>query len=184
MIFFFKSLTVRSIGDHTTGTLMATVNITTKSFSDLQMEAESPNEEDYKQLLEELEQQKKERAGEVKELIDLRWRNACLRHELIRLHEQQRQQQNEEGDRIELEFEGGGGGIIHYDSEQELEESPVEHHDDMPCFGAAPSDGSKRRKLLRRLKRWVEGSEKTKEKDRHSVTYEAQVPARRSCSSA
>ncbi|XP_028777119.1 protein CHUP1, chloroplastic-like isoform X1 [Neltuma alba] len=162
---------------------------TPKESSASKIEAENPNEQEYKQLLKELEQQKKERAGEVKELVYLRWNNACLRHELIRMHEQRHQERTQEGDHVELEFEGRGG-MIKYESEQELEESPL------PGNGAAHSDGasggcSRRRKLIKRLKRWVEGSEKAKlkaqDKGRPFVSYgteEHPVPARRSCSSA
>ncbi|KAK4281583.1 hypothetical protein QN277_013056 [Acacia crassicarpa] len=151
--------------------------------------AENPKEEEYEQLRKELEQQKKERAGEVKELIYLRWSNACLRHELIRAHEQRQQDRRQEGDHVEVGLEESGG-MIQYESEQELEESPLPGND------AAHSDGagggcSKRRKLIKRLKRWVEGSEKAKlkaeEKGRPFVSYgteEPPVPARRSCSSA
>ncbi|XP_028789634.1 protein CHUP1, chloroplastic-like [Neltuma alba] len=162
---------------------------TPKESSASKIEAENPNEQEYKQLLKELEQQKKERAGEVKELVYLRWNNACLRHELIRMHEQRHQERTQEGDHVELEFEGRGG-MIKYESEQELEESPL------PGNGAAHSNGasggcSRRRKLIKRLKRWVEGSEKAKlkaqDKGRPFVSYgteERPVPARRSCSSA
>ncbi|XP_054811359.1 protein CHUP1, chloroplastic [Prosopis cineraria] len=168
---------------------------TAKESSASKNEAENPSEKEYTHLLKELEQQKKGRAGEVKELIYLRWNNACLRHELIRLHEQRHQDRRQMGDHVELEFEGNGQ-MIQYESEQELEESPLEHQV-APGNGAARSDDgagggcSRRRKLIKRLKRWVEGSEKAKlkaeEKGRHFASYgteEPSVPARRSCSSA
>lgn len=134
----------------------------------MQIEAGDVSREDYKQVLDELEQIKKERADEVKELIYLRWTNACLRHELTRNHEQQ---QNQGEEHIELEF-GGSDGVIHYDSEHELHDnSLLEHHNNVPSFDAAHHNSSacsKRRKFIRRLKRWVEGSEK--ERVRHSVS--------------
>ncbi|WVZ07173.1 hypothetical protein V8G54_020519 [Vigna mungo] len=136
--------------------------------------------EEYKQVVDELEQMKKERADEAKELIYLRWTNACLRHDLMRPHEQQQDQ-----DKIHsgLEF-GRNDVVIHYDSEHELHSDPSfdEHrsgHDH------SDSGSSKRTKLLERLKRWVEGSEKARV--RHSVskgTDENLVPRRKSCSSA
>ncbi|RDY07375.1 Protein CHUP1, chloroplastic, partial [Mucuna pruriens] len=149
------------------------------------IEAGDVRREDYKQLLDELEQVKKERADEAKELIYLRWTNACLRHDLMRHHEQQ---QDEDKTHLELEF-GRSPEIIHYDSENELHNSLLEHHSD-PSFDEHPSghDHSdsacpKRTKLLERLKRWVEGSEKARV--RHSVSKGAEehlVPRRRSCS--
>ncbi|KAJ1378323.1 hypothetical protein SESBI_47952 [Sesbania bispinosa] len=123
------------------------------------IEAEYVSREDYKQVLDELEKVKKERADEAKELIYLRWTNACLRHDLTRHHEQQ---QNQDRNHAELESDE----VIHYDSEHELHNSLLEnpsvpsseehhsahqYHMDSPC--------SKRTKLLERLKKWVEGSE-------------------------
>ncbi|KAK7396623.1 hypothetical protein VNO78_17758 [Psophocarpus tetragonolobus] len=143
-----------------------------------EIEAGDVSREEYKQLLNELEQVKKERTDEGKELIYLRWSNACLRHDLMRHNEQQ---QNEDNTHIELEL-GRNDVVIHYDSEHELHNSFLEHpsghdHSDSPC--------SKRTKLLERLKRWVEGSEKPRV--RHSVSKRAEehlVPRRKSCSSA
>ncbi|XP_061352422.1 protein CHUP1, chloroplastic-like [Gastrolobium bilobum] len=150
------------------------------------IEAGDVSSEDYKQLQDELEQMKKERTDEAKELIYLRWTNACLRHELTRHLEQQ---QNQDRDHIELEI-GESDEVIHYDSDHELHNSLLENHG-VPSFdehqSAHPSNSgcSKRRKLLERLKRWVEGSEKAR--IRHSVSKgeeQQEVPRRRSCSSA
>ncbi|KAJ1418891.1 hypothetical protein SESBI_15494 [Sesbania bispinosa] len=111
-------------------------------------------------VLDELEKGKKERADEAKELIYLRWTNACLRHDLTRHHEQQ---QNQDRNHAELESDE----VIHYDSEHELHNSLLEnpsvpsseehhsahqYHIDSPC--------SKRTKLLERLKKWDGSSEK------------------------
>ncbi|KAG5043835.1 hypothetical protein JHK87_007750 [Glycine soja] len=143
--------------------------------------------EERKQLLDELEQVKKERADEAKELIYLRWTNACLRHGLVRHHEQQ---QNQDKNHLELEF-GRNDVVINYDSEHELHNSLLEHHSD-PYFDEHASGHdhsdiacSKRTKLLERLKRWVDGSEKPRV--RHSISKGAEehlVPRRKSCSSA
>ncbi|KAG5106492.1 hypothetical protein JHK82_043462 [Glycine max] len=118
--------------------------------------------EECKQLLDELEQVKKERADEAKELIYLWWTNACLRHGLVRHHEQQ---QNQYKNHLELEFRRNNV-VINYDSEHELHNSLLEHHSD-PSFDKHASGHdhsdiacSKRTKLLERLKRWVDGSEK------------------------
>ncbi|CAL0310489.1 unnamed protein product [Lupinus luteus] len=75
----------------------------------------------YNQVIDELEQMKKEKAEEVRE-------------------------------NIELEY-GGSDGVMHYDSEHELHSDS--HHHRKSAF-------SKRTKLLRKLKKWVEGNEKEK----------------------
>lgn len=149
----------------------------------MQIEAGDVSREEYKQVVDELEQMKKDRADEAKELIYLRWTNACLRHDLMRPHEQQHDQDKSHS---ELEFERNDV-VIHYDSEHELHNSVLEHHSD-PSFDEhhnSDSGCSKRKKLVERLKRWVEGSEKGR--IRHSVskgTDENVVPRRKSCSSA
>ncbi|TKY62062.1 CHUP1 [Spatholobus suberectus] len=166
--------------------LLKKLDTAEKSYAS-KIEAGDVSREEYKQLLDELEKVKKERADEAKELIYLRWTNACLRHDLMRHHEQQ---QNQDKTHIELEF-GRSDEVIHYDSEHELHNSLLEHHSD-PSFDEHPSSHdhsdsacSKRTKLLERLKRWVEGSEKARVG--HSVSKGAEehlVPRRRSCSSA
>ncbi|KAK7245016.1 hypothetical protein RIF29_39846 [Crotalaria pallida] len=149
--------------------LLNKLDIAEKSHAS-KIETGNVSKEDYKKVIDELEQNKKERADEVKELIFLRWTNACLKHELIRNREQH---QNQDREHMELEF-GGSDGVIHYDSEHELHnDSPLEHHNVVHSFDDAhnhrnSSACSKRRKLLRRIKRWVEGSEK--ERDRHFVS--------------
>lgn len=162
---------------------------TAEKFYASKIEAGDISKENYKQLLDELEQIKKERADEAKELIYLRWSNACLRHDLMRQHDEQQQKQDKT--HLELEFGRSDEVLIHYDSEHELRNPLLEHHSD-PSFDDHPSGHdhsdiacSKRTKLLGRLKRWVEGSEKTRV--RHSVSKVAEehlVPRRKSCSSA
>ncbi|KAG4396451.1 hypothetical protein AAZX31_19G174100 [Glycine max] len=166
--------------------LLKKLDTAEKSYAS-KIEAGDVSREEYTKLLDELEQAKKERADEAKELIYLRWTNACLRHDLVRHHEQQ---QNQDKNHLELEF-GRNDVLIHYDSEHELHNSLLEHHSD-PSFdehtrGHDHSDSacSKRTKLLERLKRWVDGSEKARV--RHSVSKGAEehlVPRRKSCSSA
>ncbi|WVY96915.1 hypothetical protein V8G54_029066 [Vigna mungo] len=117
----------------------------------LEVESGDVSKEEYKKILNELEEMKKERSTEVEELIHLRRVNTCLRQELMRQYEEHHEQhrEHEEG-----EFEGGLG-FVQYDSEHEL------HHND-----SAESDhaSSKRKKFLKTLKRWVEGSEKVRVK--------------------
>ncbi|XP_016542844.2 protein CHUP1, chloroplastic, partial [Capsicum annuum] len=52
-------------------------------------EVEVVTMEDHKELVNELEQLQKEKASEDKELIYLKWCNACLRHELMRRNQEQ-----------------------------------------------------------------------------------------------
>ncbi|KAG4950112.1 hypothetical protein JHK86_043351 [Glycine max] len=147
--------------------------VITKGFY-ISIEDGDVSREECKQLLDELEQVKKERADEAKELIYLWWTNACLRHGLVRHHEQQ---QNQYKNHLELEFRRNNV-VINYDSEHELHNSLLEHHSD-PSFdkhasGHDHSDiaSSKRTKLLERLKRWVDGSEKPRV--RHSISKGAE----------
>lgn len=168
-------------------------------FPILQIEAKSIKKEDYNQLVNELKQLHKDRAAEIAELTSLRWTNACLRHELMKSHEQQ--QIEEQGNHLVLELERNG----------EIRECGLDHqkdglvlgHGKEPCLGGAPGSHQacpKRKKLLQKLKRWVEGSDNMKSKDdekekreiksfgRLSVSDEADeehlIHARRSCSSA
>ncbi|KAJ4980051.1 hypothetical protein NE237_010831 [Protea cynaroides] len=155
----------------------------------------------HEQLLTELEQLQKDRAAEVEELIYLRWINACLRHELFRNNKQQitHHEEVEEEEPLVLELEGNEGKKdcgLEYDTDGSSSDS--EHHES--CLGKTSGSysGSRRQRLVRKLKRWVEGSEKCKklwdEKDKHqsknrsmpSVSYgaiEQHPAARKSCSS-
>ncbi|KAK7277460.1 hypothetical protein RJT34_22473 [Clitoria ternatea] len=107
-------------------------------------------------------QVKKEHENGVEELIHLRRSNVCLRQELMRIYEQQKDQDK---DHVEIEFEGNGR-VMQCDSEHdELHDSLLEQHN-VSCIGAAHSERacSKRRKLLKRIKKWVEGNEKVRVK--------------------
>ncbi|KAK7392528.1 hypothetical protein VNO78_20971 [Psophocarpus tetragonolobus] len=147
----------------------------------LDVESGDVSKEDYNKVLNELEEVKKERATEVEELIHLRRVNTCLREELMRHYEEQHKQDR---DHVSLD-------VVQYDSEHELHHTLLEHHN-----GSAHGDraSSKRRKLLKRLKRWVEGSEKVRVKpeikclDGYPVSYGSKKPQissnSRFCSSA
>ncbi|KAH7512067.1 hypothetical protein FEM48_Zijuj12G0051100 [Ziziphus jujuba var. spinosa] len=162
------------------------------------VEAEGITMEDYNRLRNELEQLQKDQAAETEELIYLRWSNACLRHELMKNQEHdQEQNQKIKVDHLELDFERNLV-IENYESEQELQGMMLERNGH--CFDSPTSEQvhSKRKKLLQRLRKWVEGSEKGKEKldekDRHEVKCfrkhsvseesEEHLQPRRSCSSA
>ncbi|CAJ1968790.1 unnamed protein product [Sphenostylis stenocarpa] len=151
----------------------------------LETESGDVSKEDYNRVVNELEEVKKERSTEVEELIHLRRVNTCLRQELMR-HCEEHQEQHR--DHVEGEFEGGLG-FVQYDSEHELHHSLLEHHNDSAHGDNA---SSKRRRLLKRLKRWVEGSEKVRVKPEiikeTSVSYGSKEPQvssnSRFCSSA
>lgn len=116
------------------------------------IEAGGVGMEDYNRLVSELEKLQKDRAAETTELIYLRWSNACLRHELMRSHRQQQLQIEDKKRYLELELEEPCREIADCDQEQQHEE---------PCLGVAGSSKtfSKRKKLLKKLKKWVEGGE-------------------------
>ncbi|KAE9619633.1 hypothetical protein Lalb_Chr02g0155311 [Lupinus albus] len=115
---------------------------TTKTPYASKVEREDASNEDCNQLLDESEQVKKELADEVEEMIQLR--------------ESNKEQQNEDRDHIELEFEGNGS-VKHYDSKHD---SFLENQ--RPIFSSSYREraSSKKTMLLKRLKRWAEGSEK------------------------
>lgn len=126
----------------------------------MKVEALDASNEEYKQLQKEMEKLKREREEEEKEVVNLRWFNACLRHELDK-----ERQKNKEIESILKEKVEGSEEATTYEKEHDLD----------ACFGSVQSDGvcSKKNKLLRRMKRWVEGSDKAKvspvvmEKDGH-----------------
>ncbi|XP_011022125.1 PREDICTED: protein CHUP1, chloroplastic [Populus euphratica] len=160
------------------------------------IEAEGIGMEDYNRLVNELEQLHKDRAAETTELIYLRWSNACLRHELMRSHGQQQLQIEDKKNYLELELEVG-----REIAECDLEQQQQQHED--PCLGVASSSKtySKRKRLLKKLKKWVEGGDEGMQSNmdekgkheincfgRHSVSEGAEedhlMYSRRSCSSA
>lgn len=161
------------------------------------IEAEGIGMEAYNRLVNELEQLHKDRAAETTELIYLRWSNACLRHELMRSHGHQQQLQLQIEDKKNyLELELVGREIADCDLEQQQQH-------EKPCLGVASSSKtySKRKRLLKKLKKWVEGGDEGMQSNmdekgkheincfgRHSVSEGAEedhlIYSRRSCSSA
>ncbi|KAL8135893.1 protein CHUP1, chloroplastic [Apium graveolens] len=158
--------------------------------------------EGYNQLVNEFEQLQRDRAAEFKELVYLRWCNACLRHELIRRNQQGENVEAKKGHQVELciEENGSEGGsessVILDDHGISSLECTTPSRDQ-----ARPQAHSKRPKLVEKFKRWVEGSEKTKRKSEQKQhgevvncigkhmgvsdsAEEIQVSARNSCSSS
>ncbi|XP_057744163.1 uncharacterized protein LOC130962085 [Arachis stenosperma] len=144
------------------------------------------SKEDYNKILNELEQIKKERAAEIEELNQLRLsNNSCLNHE---------EEQEQEHDHYKvLEFEENSA-IMHYESDHELHHSFMEHcNNNIPsCFGSTQSDNhhhhdhgfSRRKRLIRRLRRWVEGSDEKVVRVKPVNSDPHHVPnSRNSCSS-
>ncbi|KAL2250701.1 UNVERIFIED_CONTAM: Protein CHUP1, chloroplastic [Sesamum indicum] len=140
------------------------------------------------QLACEVERLQRDEAAEVEELIYLRWCNACLRHELMRRNQEQ---ERKEDDR---QMENNLGGIVEIEdlgSDNEVSRSIVGHGDSYFGFMNRNQAHSRRRKLLAKFKRWVEGSEKEKHGNkcfrRRSASdgvEEMYLAARNSCSSA
>ena len=168
----------------------------------LQIEATEITVEDYNQLVCELKQLQNDRSTEVQELIYLRWCNACLRHELTRMNQEHQEQLEERKNQLKLNF-SGSREIEDFEFDHESD-GTISGHDE-PCFdskiGHHTHAHSKRRnlKLIEKFKRWVEGSEKRKQKldekeehefkcfGKHSVSDSAEeghLPPRKSCSSA
>ncbi|XP_059667527.1 protein CHUP1, chloroplastic [Cornus florida] len=133
------------------------------------IEAEGMIMEEYNHIVNELEQVQKDRAAEVKELIYLRWCNACLRHELRRRN-QENQGQAEEKKQLEVEV-GGRGEIGDLELEHELDASMLGQGESRIAIVAGSQSHSKRRKLIEKLKRWVEGNERIKQKsdEKHGI---------------
>ncbi|TMW90383.1 hypothetical protein EJD97_015783 [Solanum chilense] len=144
--------------------------------------------EDHKKLVNELEQLQKDKASEDKELVYLRWCNACLRHELMRRN----QEQMEQGKNQELnlgEEENVEQFVPKVDDLIIGRSSSVGHNES--CLSSPINDHSKRRKLIQKFKKWVEGSDKMKNETncfkRHCVSDHNEDLihlGRKSCSSA
>ncbi|EFH55879.1 predicted protein [Arabidopsis lyrata subsp. lyrata] len=144
--------------------------------------------EDYTRVVEEYEELKKDYANGVKEVINLRWSNACLRHEVMR-----------NGANFgEIMFSPNGNlqemGLenVQADAAQALMSVAYEKHED--CHNNHHHESSRRKRLMKKLKKWVEGNEKGKSKaeercfGRHSLTVDPEEErilfhSRRSCSS-
>lgn len=149
---------------------------------DLQMKEEGASMEDFKQLLKELEQLQKEQAAEEKELIYLRWSNACLRHEMMRNHQDDHENRDLEIAKIEsteLEVAEDETGSQNHESDRE---GPS------PRTKTVTNHSSKRKKLLKKLKRWVEGNGREHNTQLKLSPADAEehpiIQGRRSCSSA
>ncbi|KAK4839684.1 hypothetical protein QYF36_024005 [Acer negundo] len=161
-------------------------------------QSNSSKMEDYEQLVNEHEQLQKDRAAEVKELIYLRWTNACLRHESMR-NQAEKEKNQEEKDIVDLAFEGIGE-IGECGIENHLNGLALEHGELCSLNVENATTCSKKQKLLKKLRRWVDGSEKMKfckfgEKEKHEIKCfgrhsvdeaeeEHLIHARKSCSSA
>ncbi|KAE8666134.1 L-O-methylthreonine resistant 1 isoform 1 [Hibiscus syriacus] len=158
-------------------------------------EEEGIPREKYNKLANDYEQVQQERADELKEITYLRWCNACLTYELKRY---QLLQEYIEGsnDHIEQEIEEGEENVG-FRIEQQLDDPEMVEPPLSVTKGGRV--GSKREKLIKKLKKLVEGSEKMKPKldgkgkherkcfGRHSVCEEMEgehvVQGRTSCSS-
>ncbi|XP_076935064.1 protein CHUP1, chloroplastic-like [Bidens hawaiensis] len=153
-------------------------------------EAEQILLENYNRVVNELENIKKDRANELKELIYLRWCHACLRHELARRKELEQQTEHHEeivNNNHEPGLELRQNVALEECKAHESDNENVAPHDE-PFFGPSQQH-KKRRWLVRKFKKWVEGNEKrheTKCFGSQSVvdeTEERHEAGRKSCSS-
>ncbi|CAI9270829.1 unnamed protein product [Lactuca saligna] len=152
-------------------------------------EAEHIFSENYNRVVNELEQLKKDRAAEVKELIYLRWCHACLRHELARRNqlENEGKTDNEKNNELGSRFGGNIVPLEEYIGHESDNESVT--HINEPFFGHGQHH-PKRQWLVRKFKKWVEGNAKNHEAKcfgSHSVvdeTRQRHLSGRKSFSSA
>lgn len=146
--------------------------------------------EEYRRVLEEYEDLKKDYTNGVKEMINLRWRNACLRHEVMRNGTNYEEITFSPNQNLQdLVFEDQVDALAltvvdeHHEENHQNRDDHHHHH-----------ESSRRKRLMKKLKRWVEGNEKgksTKAEERcfgrHSLTVEPEEErmfhSRRSCSS-
>lgn len=142
--------------------------------------------EDYRRVLEEYEELKKDYANGVKEVINLRWSNACLRHEVMRngiYNGEILFSPNGKLQELSLEVEQADALALTVVDEHDEENRNNHHH-----------ESSRRKWLMKKLKKWVEGNEKSKLSKpedrcfgRHSLTVEPEeermFQSRKSCSS-
>ncbi|XP_010247722.1 PREDICTED: protein CHUP1, chloroplastic [Nelumbo nucifera] len=191
--------TVDQLQEEKKGLMEKLESAETSASSISKTDAEETEKGDADQLLTELEQLRKEHAADTEELIYLQWINACLRHELLKIQEQQCPRHERSREQQLLEFEENEekrDSVLEHDSNPPSTVSE-NHHSCMDIETVSPNC-SKKHRLLHRLKRWVEGSEKCRtsrdEKDKHqsrclgrlSVSDEAMEPyhtERKSCSS-
>ncbi|XP_010516889.1 PREDICTED: protein CHUP1, chloroplastic-like [Camelina sativa] len=149
-------------------------------------ETEMVSVESYRRLLEEYEELKKAYAIGVKEVINLRWSNACLRHDVVRNGTNYGENMFSPPHRNLQELMENQG-----DDAQALTTADV-HHEEVHNQHHH-HEASRRKRLMKKLKKWVEGNEKGKSKTeercfgRHSLTVEPEEEiifhSRRSCSS-
>ncbi|CAH8363294.1 unnamed protein product [Eruca vesicaria subsp. sativa] len=158
--------------------------------------SEMVSEEDYRRVLTEYEDLKKDYANGVKEVISLRWRNACLRHKVMsnetNYEEVPLSPSRNLQEYLEMEEQADALALTVVADHEHHEES--NHHDDDGDHNEHHHETSRRKRLMKKLKRWVEGNEKgrsTKLEERcfgrHSLTVEPEdeqmIHSRRSCSS-
>ncbi|XP_030476275.2 protein CHUP1, chloroplastic [Syzygium oleosum] len=158
--------------------------------------AEATSTEDCSCLLKEIEHLRTDRAAEEKELIHLRWSNACLRHELTK-NDHVHEQNMVKGHSSELALTVSTD-IEDCNYENGLKRSNSANGGYSSYAGTGNHVHSKKAKILHKLKKWVEGNDKTNAKQaekakqevgcfvRHSVSDDVEeehmAGARRSCS--
>ncbi|CAM8949238.1 unnamed protein product [Rhodiola kirilowii] len=123
----------------------------------LKNESEIIRMDEYKCIINELEKLQKEFTAEANELVFLRWTNACLRRQLM-----QRDEQEGPGSDSGLVAVGCGEEhtLLELELHHELDRMATEHENS--SLEVKSDRESKRRALLKKLKKWVEGSHHSK----------------------
>ncbi|WCJ34405.1 hypothetical protein M5689_015716 [Euphorbia peplus] len=160
--------------------------------SNTKIEIECVTKEEYNEVVKELERLREERATEIAEFIYLKWNNACLKHELMRNHEQEEFEMKEKRNHLKVLELNGDGDIqdSRFDHQEEtcigvatrggFDQSGIEQPDKLPENRSNHDHGnSRRKKFIQKIKKWVEGNEHVKTRNEDLV-----VEARRSYSSA
>ncbi|KAK4740517.1 hypothetical protein SAY87_032364 [Trapa incisa] len=137
------------------------VGLSSMEGSVLKMKQEGATMEDLKQQLKVLENFQKEHAADEKELVYLRLSNACLKHEMMR------NLVTSPGNYHNLEMTKSLELTKSESSEVDLaeEEDKSQDHDSgdeahSPKMKTSANHFSKRKKLLHKLRRWVDGTGK------------------------
>uniref|UniRef100_A0A7N0UAM2 Protein CHUP1, chloroplastic n=1 Tax=Kalanchoe fedtschenkoi TaxID=63787 RepID=A0A7N0UAM2_KALFE len=118
----------------------------------LKHEGEMITMDEYKHIINELEKLQKEFTAEVNELVYLRWTNACLRHQLMQLHER-----DIGPGLVPAGSVGEQHELLELDLHRELDRLAMERENSASPEVKTERE-SKRRALLKKLKGWVDGN--------------------------
>ncbi|CAO2824127.1 unnamed protein product [Amaranthus hypochondriacus] len=138
-------------------------------------EIEGVTKEEHEKVLKELEKLEKDLETKANEVTYLKWSNACLRHELLRFHQQNKQEENDqhvESDECVCNTTGTSS-------------SNYEQFSVCLCTNNNIQHPSRRKRFIQKVKKWVEGGkmDDIKDKEIHLEADNLLVHPRNSCSS-